>query len=187
MASRNAPTRSDTSLLELSDFLAKGLDVLFCGINPALTAAQSGHHFSNRNNRFWRVLHLAGFTPHLIAPEDDRTILQYRLGLTAAVRRPTSRADQLGSREFLQDAAVLRRKVLRYKPRALAFLGKPAFAAIFRQREVPWGKQLVTLGSSQVWVLPNPSGLNRSFRLEGLVPHYRELYDATAGQDLPKA
>jgi len=61
--------------LRLPDLLRKNIDVLFCGINPALSAARAGHHFSSPNNRFWRVLHLAGFTPHLIQSEDDSTIL----------------------------------------------------------------------------------------------------------------
>jgi TDG/mug DNA glycosylase family protein len=68
---------------------------MFCGINPALSAARAGHHFSNPSNRFWRVIHLAGFTPFLILPENDRTILEYGCGLTAAVERPTARAATL--------------------------------------------------------------------------------------------
>jgi TDG/mug DNA glycosylase family protein len=91
-------------MVRLPDLLRKDLDVVFCGINPALSAAQAGHPFSSRSNRFWRVLHLAGFTPHLIQPESDRTILQYGCGLTAAVGRPTVRANELTSHEF-QEAA----------------------------------------------------------------------------------
>jgi TDG/mug DNA glycosylase family protein len=63
-------------MVRLPDLLSKDLDVVFCGINPALSAALAGHHFSSGSNRFWRVLHLAGFTPHLIRPESDCTILQ---------------------------------------------------------------------------------------------------------------
>src|SRR5580704_10018170 len=103
--------------LRLSDLLRKDLDVVFCGINPALSAAHAGHHFSSRSNRFWRVLHLAGFTPHLIQPECDHTILQYGCGLTAAVERPTVRASQLMRHEFLEAAEELERKLRRYRPR----------------------------------------------------------------------
>jgi TDG/mug DNA glycosylase family protein len=124
-----------------ADLLAENLDVLFCGINPALNAAQAGHHFSNRNNRFWRVLHLAGFTPHLIQSENDHTILHYRCGLTAAVERPTVRASDLARHEFREAAEILEGKVRRFRPRFLAFLGKPAFAAIFNQSLVAWGRQ----------------------------------------------
>jgi TDG/mug DNA glycosylase family protein len=148
---------------------------VFCGINPGLSSAQVGHHFSSRSNRFWRVLYLSGFTPHLIQPENDRTILQYGCGLTAAVQRPTVTASELSSHEFHEAAEELERKIRRYRPRYLAFLGKPAFAAIFRQRNVDWGQQSIRFGGAEVWVLPNPSGLNRAFNLDALVSFYRDL------------
>jgi double-stranded uracil-DNA glycosylase len=168
-------TKLSMPALRLPDLLAADLDVLFCGINPALGSARMGHHFASRSNRFWRVLHLAGFTPHVILPEHDHTILEHGYGLTAAVDRPTVRADELASHEFLQSAATLKRKIRRYSPRYLAFLGKPAFIALFRQRDVRWGRQSVTFGGASVWILPNPSGLNRSFQLDDLVAAYREL------------
>ena len=164
---------------ELVDLLAEDLDVLFCGINPALSAAHAGHHFSNRSNRFWRTLHLAGFTQHQIRPEDDHTILHHGFGLTAAVERPTVKASDLSLNEFRAAADGLERKVGRYHPRILAFLGKPAFAAIFNERSVNWGRQQVRFGGAEVWVLPNPSGLNRAFTLDGLVSSYRELQMAS--------
>jgi TDG/mug DNA glycosylase family protein len=162
-------------MLRLPDLLRHGLDVVFCGINPALSAARAGHHFSSRSNRFWRVLHLAGFTPHLIRPECDRTILQYGCGLTAAVERPTARASELTSHEFREAADELERKIRHYRPRYLAFLGKQAFAAICRQRTVRWGRQSVGFGGTEVWVLPNPSGLNRAFTIKELVSAYQDL------------
>jgi TDG/mug DNA glycosylase family protein len=164
---------------QLVDLLAENLDVLFCGINPALSAAQAGHHFSHPNNRFWPVLYLAGFTPHRIRPEDDRTILHHRFGLTAAVERPTLRASELARHEFSAAADSLNKKIRRYHPRFLAFLGKRAFATVFNKRSVVWGRQTVTLGGAEVWVLPNPSGLNRAFTLDALVAAYRELQIAS--------
>jgi TDG/mug DNA glycosylase family protein len=167
----------------LADLLAEDLNVLFCGINPALTAARTGHHFSNRSNRFWRVLHLAGFTPHLIRPEEDHSILEHGYGLTAAVERPTAKASELTRYDFHASAQALERKVRRYHPRFVAFLGKPAFAAIFNRASVAWGRQDVTFGGAEAWVLPNPSGLNRAFTLDALVAAYRELrVFASAGQ-----
>lgn len=166
----------------LSDLLAKDLAVVFCGINPAMSAAKSGHHFSNRNNRFWRVLYLAGFTPHLMDAAEDHTILQYGCGLTAAVQRPTVKASELSSHEFHSSVGELKRKMKKYRPRCLAFLGKPAYAAIFRQRSVSWGRQSQSLEGAAIWVLPNPSGLNRAFSLDALVVAYRELYEEVKWQ-----
>lgn len=172
-------THLPNTMPKLPDLLREGLDVVFCGINPALSAALAGHHFSSHSNRFWRVLYLAGFTPHLIPAESDRTILQYGCGLTAAVERPTVSASELAKHEFHEAAEELERKLRRYRPRYVAFLGKPAFAAIFRQKKVDWGRQAEKLGGVEIWVLPNPSGLNRAFNLDALVFAYRELRKAS--------
>jgi TDG/mug DNA glycosylase family protein len=101
------PNSTRRSTLRLPDLLRKDLDVVFCGINPGLSAARAGHHFSSPNNRFWRVLYRAGFTPHLIRPENDSTILQFGCGLTAAVERPTVSASDLTSHEFREAAGEL--------------------------------------------------------------------------------
>jgi TDG/mug DNA glycosylase family protein len=79
------------------------------------------------------------------------------------------------SHEFQAAAEELEQKLDSYRPRYLAFLGKPAFAAIFRQRRVDWGQQSIRFGGAEVWVLPNPSGLNRAFTLDALVSYYRDL------------
>jgi double-stranded uracil-DNA glycosylase len=159
----------------LRDILAPNLRVVFCGINPGLKSAVLGHHFAGRSNRFWKTIHLAGFTPEEIAPENGESILSHRCGLTTAVARPTSRADELSRDEFTRAAAALAAKMARYSPGYVAFLGKAAFAAIFDAQLVEWGKQDALIGGSKTWVLPNPSGLNRSFSLERLVRAYTEL------------
>ena len=115
----------------LRDILAPNLRVVFCGINPGLTSALLGHHFAGRGNRFWKTIHLAGFTREEIAPENDESILAYRCGLTTAVGRPTSRADELTRGEFERAASGLSAKITRYSPKYVAFLGKAAFSAIF--------------------------------------------------------
>jgi TDG/mug DNA glycosylase family protein len=165
----------------LEDILAEHLAVIFCGINPGLTAAAQGHHFAGRGNRFWRTLHLAGFTPEEVRPENDRTLLQHQCGLTAVVERPTARADQLSLHEFSAAAAAFEQKIVRYAPRFVAFLGKAAYGALSGQREVAWGLQPKTFGGASVWVLPNPSGRNLAFSLDQLVEAYRPLSLAARG------
>jgi mismatch-specific thymine-DNA glycosylase len=93
------------------DVLAKDLVVVFCGLNPSIEAATTGHNFGSASNRFWRALHLAGFTPHRIAAEDDRTLLRFRCGVTAAVGRPTRGAGEVGRAEFRRSADAFERKV----------------------------------------------------------------------------
>ncbi|EJL92789.1 G:T/U mismatch-specific DNA glycosylase [Herbaspirillum sp. CF444] len=167
----------------LPDLLAPGLDVVFCGINPGMSAAAAGHHFMGRSNRFWKTIHLAGFTPTLIDPFDDRKILEHRCGLTTVVERPTARADELLREEYLLASAKLSEKIEKLKPKCLAFLGKPAYQAISGKPKITWGKQPEPFGGAMVWVLPNPSGLNRGFSLDNLVQAYQELrYDISANQ-----
>lgn len=162
----------------LPDIIAERLEVVFCGINPGMSAAAAGHHFVGRSNRFWRVIHLAGFTPEEIRPENDRAILLHRCGLTTVVERPTARADQLSRLEFAAAATRFEQKITRYAPQFAAFLGKAAYSALSGQREIAWGRQPTAIGGSAVWVLPNPSGRNRAFGLDQLVSAYRQLYGA---------
>jgi len=161
---------------ELPDVIAERLSVLFCGINPGMMAAATGHHFVGRNNRYWRIMHLAGFVPEEIAPQEDRTILNYGYGLTTVVTRPTARADQVSPEEFIAAAAAFKQKIARYAPRFVAFLGKAAYAGLTDQRAIAWGLQPSRMEGASVWVLPNPSGRNRSFTLEQLVDAYHELH-----------
>jgi TDG/mug DNA glycosylase family protein len=160
----------------LPDIIAERLAVVFCGINPGMMAAATGHHFAGRGNRFWRVIHLAGFTPEEILPRDDRTILHYGCGLTAVVERPTARADQLSAEEFTLAAARFEKKIRHYSPGFIGFLGKAAYGALVGQREIAWGVQPAAFGGAAVWVLPNPSGRNRAFTLDQLVGAYRQFY-----------
>ncbi len=161
---------------ELPDIIAGHLQVLFCGINPGLMAAATGHHFAGRSNRFWRAIHLAGFTPQEIRPEKDHTIIEYGCGLTTLARRPTARADELSTEEFTSAAVRFEQKIARHEPRFVAFLGKAAYAALAGRRDLAWGLQPTLMQGAAIWVLPNPSGRNRAFALDRLVDAYRQLY-----------
>lgn len=159
----------------LTDHINKDLTVLFCGINPGLKSALDGHHFSGRSNRFWKVLHQAGFTPEQIEPENDATILNFGYGLTTAVARATVRADELSKEEFNDSIEIFKSKIKQFHPKYIAFLGKAAYVAFSGKKKILWGKQSEDFCGAKVWVLPNPSGLNRGFPIEDLVSHYSEL------------
>ena len=149
--------------------------MVFCGINPASTAAADGHNFSSPSNRFWTVLHLAGFTDVRLRPEQERELLTYGCGITAVVTRPTPRASDVTSDEFRRATPAFEAKIRRYEPRVVAFLGKRALAAMLSRPDLDWGRQPCDIAGAQAWVLPNPSGLNRGFTLDALVAAYTEL------------
>jgi TDG/mug DNA glycosylase family protein len=155
------------------------LVVVFIGINPSPMAATTGHRFAGPSNRFWRVIHLAGFTPVLLRADQDRLLPQYGCGLISALSRPTRRANELSRVELAATGDALRAKIKRHRPKWIAFLGKGAYSAIMARRDVAWGLQEKTLGAARVWVLPDPSGLNRQ-TLSQLVAAYSALRVAAA-------
>ena len=165
----------------INDILAPDLRVVFCGINPGKSSAHTGFHFAHPGNRFWKVIYQAGFTDRLLAPEEEQQLLDTRCGITMLVERPTVQASEVALQELRSGGRELELKIEQYQPRALAVLGKQAFEKAFQVRGANWGKQQMTIGATEVWVLPNPSGLNRA-TLDKLVAAYRELDDALAAR-----
>ncbi|CAN5440790.1 G/U mismatch-specific DNA glycosylase [soil metagenome] len=162
----------------LPDVLTPGLVVVFVGLNPGAGSAAVGRNFANPSNRFWKTLHGAGFTPDRLSAEDDQTLTRFGCGLTTAVSRPTRSAGELQAADYRADAEALRAKIKHYRPNTVAFLGKAAFATISRSPRLEWGSQTATFADASVWILPNPSGLNRAFSLSDLSTAYGELRHA---------
>jgi TDG/mug DNA glycosylase family protein len=159
----------------LPDVVAPDLDVLFCGINPSLMSASRGHHFARPGNRFWPALHLAGLTPTRLAPDQDRELPRYGLGVTNLVDRPTRAAAELGPDELRAGAAALAELVTRYRPRVLAVLGITAWRVAFDRPRAVLGLQPERIGGAVTWAAPNPSGLNAHYLLPDLAAFYRGL------------
>ncbi|MBP5865149.1 G/U mismatch-specific DNA glycosylase [Streptomyces sp. LBUM 1478] len=157
------------------DVVADGLRVLFCGINPGLMTAASGHHFARPGNRFWPVLHLSGFTPRLLKPSEQGELPSYGLGITNVVARATARADELTAQEYVEGGRLLTAKVERLRPRWLAVVGVTAYRAAFGERKAGVGPQERTIGASRVWVLPNPSGLNAHWTAATMAEEFGRL------------
>ncbi|MFE7652490.1 G/U mismatch-specific DNA glycosylase [Streptomyces bottropensis] len=165
----------------MPDVTADGLRVLFCGINPGLMTAASGHHFARPGNRFWPVLHLSGFTPRLLKPSAQGELPSYGLGITNVVARATARADELTAQEYVEGGRLLTAKVERLRPRWLAVVGVSAYRAAFGDRKAAVGPQERTIGTSRVWVLPNPSGLNAHWTAATMAEEFRRLRAAAEG------
>ncbi|GGP96113.1 mismatch-specific DNA-glycosylase [Streptomyces griseomycini] len=160
------------------DVAADGLRVLFCGINPGLMTAATGHHFARPGNRFWPALHRSGFTPRLLKPSEQEELLSYGLGITNVVARATARADELSAEEYREGGRLLALKVARLRPRWLAVLGVTAYRVAFDDRKARVGPQERTIGDTRVWVLPNPSGLNAHWTPATLAEEFARLREA---------
>lgn len=157
------------------DVIAPRLRVLFCGINPGLYSAATGHHFARPGNRFWPALHGAGFTERLLSPFEERELLKSGYGVTNVVERATAAAAELSAEEIVEGGRRLEAKVKKYRPGFLAVLGIGAYRTAFNHPKASLGEQPVRIGSTRVWVLPNPSGLNAHYQVKELARMFREL------------
>ena len=157
----------------LPDVLAPGLDVVFCGNAAGKVSAQRGAPFAGPGNCFWPVLHEVGLTPVLLAAEEFRRLPEFDLGLTDACKSRFGSDAEVGTADH--DPERVRRSVLAFAPKYLAFVGKQA-ARIVLGRQVDYGRQAELVGGAQAWVLPSTSGLARRF---WSVEPWRELAAAS--------
>ena len=166
------------------DVIAQGLRVLFCGINPGLYSGATGHHFARPGNRFWPVLHRAGFTDRILAPWEERELLVRGYGITNLVARATAAAAELTADEFIAGARRLERKVKRFQPRWVAVVGIGAYRMAFGRPSAVIGPQPERLGPARLWLLPQPSGLNANHQMPELTIAFRELRKAAVDRGL---
>jgi TDG/mug DNA glycosylase family protein len=172
------PSRADLAAAvhkTVPDLVAPDLKVLFCGINPGLYTAAIGHHFGRPGNRFWPALHGAGFTPRQFAPWEERELLPLGYGITNMVERTTAAASELSPEEYVAGGERLRALVAEYRPRVVAFMGIGAYRTAFARPKAQLGLQPETLGTTALWALPSPSGLNANHQLADLVALLGEL------------
>jgi mismatch-specific thymine-DNA glycosylase len=108
--------------VRLADVIADDLVVLFCGANPGLSSAAARAPFATPSDRWWPALYESGFTPRRLAPHEAHEMLALGLGLTSLVRRPTVGVAELAKAKFVEDARLLRGRVLARRPRVLARL-----------------------------------------------------------------
>jgi TDG/mug DNA glycosylase family protein len=172
----------------IPDVIGDGLRVLFCGINPGLMSAATGHHFARPGNRFWPVLHLSGFTERQLLPAEQDELLRYGLGITNTAARATARADELSAEEFREGGRILTAKVEKWRPTWLAVVGVTAYRTVFNDKKARIGPQERTIGSTRIWALPNPSGLNAHWTARTMAEEFgrlREAAEADKADEVP--
>ncbi|MBB1155913.1 G/U mismatch-specific DNA glycosylase [Amycolatopsis dendrobii] len=183
------PTKAEQAAAHgttIPDVLAPNLNVLFCGINPGLYSGALGLHFARPGNRFWPALHASGFTPRLLDPSEQDELLDLGLGITNVVARTTARADELTDDELREGGQILTKKVEKYRPRWLAVVGITAYRVAFGDRRAAVGPQDRTIGTTKVWLLPNPSGLNAHWTPKTLAEEFGRLRARAVIGDSPE-
>ncbi|MGW4464325.1 mismatch-specific DNA-glycosylase [Micromonospora sp. NPDC004704] len=165
----------------LPDLVEPGVRLLFVGVNPGLRTVAVQAHFGRRGNRFYPALFRAGIVDRLIDASagflpDDREHLSARgIGITSLVAAATARADELSVQELTSGARALAERVARIGPRVVAVLGITAYRIAFERPKALVGRQPYEIGGAQLWVVPNPSGLNAHATLAGLADAYRQV------------
>ena len=175
----------------LPDYLKPGLAIVLVGLNPSDYSVRQGHYFANPRNRFWAALNKSGLVDREVSPEDDADLVQYGIGFTDLVKRPTRQASGLNAADYRGGAPVLYEKMLRYQPWIVCFHGvtvyQPYLLYVEKVKEKPeLGLQRRTIGKSRVYVVPNPSPANAAFSLDDLASWYtslRAFREETAGAD----
>lgn len=160
------------------------LRLLFVGINPGLWTAAVNTHFARPGNRFWPALHRSGITPYPVDASAGLTdgqradLRSWGIGLTNIVPVATARADELTADQLVDGGARLRRLVRRRHPQVVAILGVTAFRQAFGERKAAIGRHADGFEGAELWVLPNPSGLNAHESVESLSQWYRLAAEA---------
>lgn len=160
----------------LRDRIKPGVRVLFVGINPGIRSAETGHHFAGYSNRFWKLLFDSELVPEPIDWRHDDRLPEWGFGITNLVSRETPGIDTLTKDECLAGVDVLRRKIRRYRPEIVAFVGVSLFRWIFPVKgPVNLGPQAEQIEGAEVFVLPNPSGRNANFSYAEMLKAFRTL------------
>jgi TDG/mug DNA glycosylase family protein len=167
------------------DIVVSRLSVVFCGINPGTLSGQLGQHFARPGNRFWKALHGAGFTDVLLTPARQAALLGYGIGITNLVPRSSAAASELSPAELRAGAERLERFAERWQPDWVAVLGIQAYRTAFHRQAAQVGRQPDLLGSSGLWLLPNPSGLQARYQLPEMIELFAELRAATGRDRTP--
>jgi TDG/mug DNA glycosylase family protein len=166
------------TLPRLRDRVRLPVRVVFVGINPGVRSAQTGHHFAGYSNRFWKLLYESKLVPEPIGYADDVRLPEWGYGITNVVPRATPGIDTLTPDEYVAGARALRRKIRKWKPEVVAFVGVTVFRAAFERRageQVALGLQVDTFEGARVFVLPNPSGRNANYSYAEMLAAYRRL------------
>jgi TDG/mug DNA glycosylase family protein len=149
----------------LRDVVTEGRPrLLLVGINPGLRSWALGHHFAGNGNPFWRLLFSADLVSEPLPFTEARRLAAYGIGLTNLCSRTTRTAAELTAAEIDRGRRTLTRKIARWRPAVVAFVGVSLYQTYFRHAKSGGpGEKPERIAGARVFVVPNPSGLNASF------------------------
>jgi double-stranded uracil-DNA glycosylase len=162
------------------DLIGPGVALLFVGINPGLWTAATRTHFAHPGNRFYPALAMAGIIERPVdrstgfTDDDRRHLVERRIGITNLVNRATARASELSRSELREGAGRLAGLVERVAPQVVAVAGLTAYRTAFSRPKAQAGRQEGGIAGAELWVVPNPSGLNAHETTESLAGWYRK-------------
>lgn len=182
---------SDYPFATLPDYLRPGLQLVFVGINPSVYAVQRGHYFARSTNRFWPALSRSRLGAPIrealgrdrLLPEDDASLLDFGIGFTDVVKLPSANVAALSPSDFQQWTPRLVERLHSCQPNVACFQGVTGFRAFARyalglaDQTFELGLQSATLGSTRLFLVPNPSPANVHFRLQDQIDWYDRLAD----------
>ncbi|MCM3705076.1 MULTISPECIES: mismatch-specific DNA-glycosylase [Cytobacillus] len=159
----------------IKDHLKENLDLLFVGFNPSIRSGETGHHFANPNNRFWKILHESRLTPRKYTAAEDYKLLELGYGMTNIVARPTKAADEITREEYKEGREDLIKKISELKPKVVCFVGKGVYQEYSRKKKLPWGIQEKSVVPGTIdFVAPSSSGLVR-MKIDEIIQIYAEI------------
>ena len=162
----------------LPDHLRKGMKLVIVGCNPSESSVRVGHYYAGRGNEFWPLLFKSGVVPEPFDYRDDRRVIEFGVGLTDLVKKPTNGIEELKREDFAEGRIVLAQKLGEFAPNVVAFNGKLTYEQ-FAQRKCKLGMQRELLYGARVYVLPSTSGANAAKQSEKL-RHFRKLAQLVA-------
>ena len=158
----------------LPDYLRAGLDLVFVGINPGTKSAAAGRHYAGPGNHFWPLLHESGLVSEQLTYRDDERVLEWNIGLTNMIARPSRSITDLSLAEMRAGASALRAKLLKYAPRVVCFNGKRIYE-VFAGHACAFGLQPERIGASRVYVMPSTSARTASYQRADKLRYFIEL------------
>jgi|CXWL01.1.fsa_nt_gi TDG/mug DNA glycosylase family protein len=165
-----------TAVNPLPDYLRPGLDLVMVGINPGTKSAAAGRHYAGPGNHFWPLMYESGLVSEPLTFAEDERVLEWSIGLTNIVDRPSPSITDLSLAEMQAGAESLRAKLLKYQPRIACFNGKRIYE-VFAGHPCALGLQEEQLGATKLYVMPSTSARAAAYQRADKLRYFQELAD----------